>query len=515
MKTRDIKILAVLALCVLGCLVYSNIFANSFHYDDFPQILDNQSIKNIWNLHAIWNHWPTRFVTFFSFALNYHFGGFNLVGFHLFSLFVHIASAVLVFILADLIFNARWPAFCASAIFLTHPIQTEPVNYLVQRGVLLAAFFYLASLILYIKARLIHDSNSRGWVWKGYYVGALLAAILAMLSKEMSASLPLCICLFEAFFLKSDLRKCCKMVIPFFMVSLLIPLLSIHSLNILHLPKAAEDYSGVSAGQYFLTQFRVKVTYLRLLVLPLKQSIVYDYPLTKSILEFNVLLSAAILIFIVGIGLKLRKNSKIISFGIFWFFITLLPESSIVPIQNLMCEYRLYLPMVGFSLALSGGIFGLFKDKMTLAVRLLSVLIMLYAVLSYQRNKVWADEFALWNDAVHNAPQNQMAYLNRGVEYHKRGKLDLAMADYNMVIGLGPVTAVTLSNRGEIFKAKGDLKLALANFDLAIKINPSYVGTYINRGRLYEMQGKSDLALADYKKAITLKPDLAGVLLNK
>ena len=179
----------------------------------------------------------------------------------------------------------------------------------------------------------------------------------------------------------------------------------------------------------------------------------------------------------------------------------------------MVCEYRLYLPMAGFSIFIVGGLSYMFKEKnSTWVVRIGLAIVCVYSLLTYQRNKTWADEFTLWDDAVHKSPRNSLAYLNRGALYHNRGDLDLALADYNMIIGLGPVTAVTLSNRGQIFFLKGDIDLALANFELAIKINSGYAGTYINRGLLYEHQGNITKAVADYTKALAINPRLPDIV---
>ena len=90
------KLFTIIGISCLGILVYSNTFHCSFYLDDLYSIVPNTAIKNIHNLQNIWNFWPNRFITYFSFALNYHFNGLNVFSYHLFNLAVHLVSALLV-----------------------------------------------------------------------------------------------------------------------------------------------------------------------------------------------------------------------------------------------------------------------------------------------------------------------------------------------------------------------------------------------------------------------------------
>jgi len=505
----SLRILPIV-FALLGLIVYSNTFHNSFHFDDFWNIISNPLIRDIHNLHHIWLCGPpTRFITYLSLALNYQCNGLGVVGYHIFNFMVHMSAAAFVWWVVSLIFqtpliikekiaaHALWISFFTASIFLVHPIQTQPVNYIIQRAVLLASFFYLLSVGLYLKARLAQESAHR---FSGfYYTASLGAAVAAMFCKEMAVSLPLMICFCEFFLFKGDYSRRWKMATAFF-PAVLIVLLPWMKTNV-------KGYAGeTTAWAFFLTQLKVKVIYLRLLIIPIHQSIDYVYPLVKSPFEWGVVLSGLFLVLLLLAGVYLRNNYRLLSVGIFWFFITLLPESGFIPISDVIVEHRVYLATMGFGLFLSSGLFYLFQNRSSLAVRVLCLVVIGYSVMTYQRNKIWHDEFTLWNDVVQHFPQNQRAYLNRGAAYQKNGDLDHALADYNMVIGLGPVDAVTLSNRGNIFTTKGYYDIALANFNLAIKINPSYVGSYINRARLYEIEGKNEQAAADFATIHHLSP---------
>ena len=331
-------------------------------------------------------------------------------------------------------------------------------------------------------------------------------------------SLPFMICFYQWFIFKNERGGDWKRIFPFFLIILVLPL-SWGLLNLQYLVGIHRTVDGFAQGmngyQYALTETKVILTYLKLLILPIHQTLEYDFTLVTSFFDPSVIGSMFCLLLILVIAILIRNRLKLMSLGIFWFFITLMPESSFWPIRDLVFEHRLYLPLLGFSLFLSSGLFYLFAKKESVAIGILFLLVMGYGVLTYQRNHVWLNEFSLWDDAVRQSPASARAYLNRGSAYQAKGDLDHALADYNRVIGLGPIDPVTLSNRGLIFQKKGHLDLALANYNLAIKINPSFAGTYCNRGLLYKDEGKVDLALADFDKAAEMIHHDPSIYLNK
>jgi tetratricopeptide (TPR) repeat protein len=409
-------------------------------------------------------------------------------------------------------------AFFTSAIFLLHPIQTQPVNYIIQRATLLATFFYIASLSLYVKARLKQKERPSSHIWKVYYSGSLLMAVISMLSKEIAITLPLAVFLYEFCFLriKKDFRW--KYFTPFFIIMLIMSMamLFTKALDFKRLGGAVEDGSSLSVLPYFLTQAKVKVTYLRLLFIPLNQNLDYDYPIAKSIFEIPVIFSFLVLFFILLAGIRLFHKYKLLSFGIFWFFITLLPESGIIPIKDIIFEHRLYLPMAGFSFFLVSTVYYLFGAKtLKPMVAILLIIIACYSVLTYRRNFIWKDEFTLWNDVIRKSPKKVRPYNNRGLAYIKQGDPTQAFSDFNRAIQINPHNAEAYYNRGNAYQKQGNLNQALSDYNRAIQINPNYAEVHNNRGNAYRTQGNYNQAISEYTKAIQIDPYLTLVYYNR
>lgn len=444
-------------------------------------------------------------------------------------------------------------SFFVGLIFLAHPVQTEAVVYIFQRVTLLAGFFYLLSLSLYVKARLDLEENGR--INAPCYAAGFAAAMIAMFSKENAGTIPFMILLYELCFFRQDKRLRWKHILPFFILLPVVPLAVSLSKSIVSQDVVRFfENSMQTSMHYLLTQFRVLVTYIRLLVVPVNQNLFYDYPVSKSLFELPVLAGIAFLGSILALAVRWYSRHRIISFGVFWFFLTLLPESSVIPLEHVIFEHRLYLPMAGFGLFLTGIIYHVLKGKgITAMVLALIVITSSFAILTYRRNRIWTDEFTIWDDVIQKSsrrPQGKAvpfhsrgdaymdigdikraledynkaieidpgyaeAYNNRGNLYKQIGDLERAIADYNKVIAIDPRPADTYNNRGNVYMDLGDVQKALADYNKAIDLNSSLTGVYANRARAHKMLGNNEQALADYNKAIELNPHRASVYNNR
>ncbi|MDD5109474.1 MAG: tetratricopeptide repeat protein [Candidatus Omnitrophica bacterium] len=531
MRLFQSRLFPVAIICFLGVIIYSNTFLCSFHLDDNNSILPNLAIRDIHNLRNIWDFWPSRFITYFTLAINYHFQQLDVWGYHFFNLMVHLLSAVLVWYLILLTFStptlrrekisdySKLIAFFTGLIFVASPVQIQGVTYIVQRAVSMATLFYLSSLILYIKFRLIPEGNSVSGPKVFYYAGSLIALVFAMFTKEMTLTLPFMICFYEFSFLKKAKKRInWKRLVPFFLTLFIIPLTMFltRSVDITQMHRTVEPSPGISPWYYLLTQFRVLVTYIRLVFMPLNQNLDYDYPIIKTLLNLPVLASILFLAIILVFAIRAFRNYRLISFGIFWFFLTLLPESSIIPIKDVIFEHRLYLPMVGFSILLVSGMYYLFKERrIKVMVIVLSLLVVFYSILTYQRNKVWKDEFTLWSDVIHKSPFKARGYNIRGYTYASKGDLDRAITDYNKGIEFDPSLAMSFYNRGNAYQNKGDFDRAISDYNKAIEIDPKYLDAYNNRGNAYQNKGDFDRAISDYNKVIEIDPNFVNAYNNR
>lgn len=518
--------MSLIAIVVLGLFIYSNSYDCTFHFDDKNNIMENAVIRDISNVGAIWEHSQNRFVPFYTFAINYHFSEFDVSSYHYFNLLVHLISACLVWWLTILIFSVpnlanskfiehkKVIAFLIALLFVSHPLATQSVTYIVQRMASMAAMFYFLSVALYIKAR-ISESNAKFF----YFSGALIAAILALLSKENAYTLPLTIIMCEVFFLqtkKIKINLLDKKIILFVAVLILIAYKFSFSVFNPKVPGGGNDYT-VTSSNYLLTQFKVIPKYIELLLFPNNQNLDWDIDPSFSLFEVGTFVGFLFLLSILVLGVYLFNKNRLLSFGIFWFFITLSIESSIIPIEDVMFEHRTYLPSFGFFIALVPILFYfLYSKSKYLAYFLFIMIIGINSVLTYQRNKVWENEFSLWNDTVSKSPNKARPYLQRGVANWEMENWSEAISDYNQAIKFNPkYYSAAYCNLG-VAQSKFNLwDKSISNFTKAIEIRPSYFEAFQGRGIAFGNLNQVEKAIADFNVAIQFRPNNALSYYNR
>jgi protein O-mannosyl-transferase len=559
------NLLGIVIIIALGIMVYSNSFHCTFHFDDTSNIVENPKIQNLSDVKAWWNFVPTRPIGNLTFALNYHFNKLDVTYYHWVNLIIHLINACLAGWLVLLIFSSpamrdhklarhkKALAFFTALLFVSHPLATQSVTYIVQRLASLVTLFYLLSLALYAKARLTEKANKKKYL---LFAGAFLSALLAMFTKEISFTLPFAILLFEFFFLRT--RKLSINFKDYRIILLIIAIVSIIIIIPLRVtdnvfkpipPEQGHTYT-VTSYNYLLTQFSVIVKYIQLLFLPVNQMLDYDFPISNNFFELRTILSFLLLLSLLVLAIFLFKKQRIISFGIFWFFLTLSVESSIIPIPNLIFEHRTYLPSFGFFLILSSVVLVLFADKKrNLAYLILGLIIISNSYLTYERNKVWKNDVTLWNDNIRKAPNKVRPYMTRAWWfvhdqqwekaladytkaltinpnyadlYYARGNVygymklyDKSIADLSKAVELYPEYAVAYYNRGNQYKNSNQWLRAIADYSKAIAINPEFNDAYSNRGSTYVSLNEWDKAIADFSKAISITPDNANYYFNR
>jgi protein O-mannosyl-transferase len=521
-----------------------------------------------------------RIVGFFTFAVNYRIHGDTVAGYHVVNLLIHILNGFLVYFLVLLTFrtpffsnpfspplslrggrvelsnagpstlnsqlSTQFVSLAAALLFVSHPIQTQAVTYIVQRFTSLATLFYLVSLVMYIKGRLASPQAGK----LTGYVLSLISAVLAMKTKEIAFTLPLVIALYEFMFFDGALKKRILYLVPLLLTMLIIPLSLMGSTKPLgeiigDVSEATRVQTDISRWEYLFTQFRVIVTYVRLLFFPVNQNLDYDYPVYRSFFDPNVIMSFLFLMLIFGVGVYFFYTSRIdslgnpayrtgrhrgiaptthlrlIAFGIFWFFITLSVESSIIPITDVIFEHRLYLPSVGFFIAVASVlsmVWERLKDKAKWAGKAVTggliAVVLLFSGVTYARNTVWQSELSLWKDVARKSPGKARAHSNLGLAFMNKGDMDNAAVAYGRAIAIDPKIAEPHFNLGVVYERKGQPDEAIEEYKKAVSLAPDYADAFFNLGVMYASKGLRDEAIMNYKAALRLRPDFAMAHFN-
>ncbi|MCG6534800.1 MAG: tetratricopeptide repeat protein [Syntrophales bacterium LBB04] len=540
------NIVHVLLITVIALLAYSNTFNTPFQLDDTSQIVENNLLGNLDNFILNtkgYNYNPSRFIGYLTFALNYYVGGFSVTGYHIVNIAIHIANALLVYALVLLTFktpvmrqstdpDSRVPVLIAlfsALLFVSHPLQIQAVTYIVQRLTSLATLFYLLSSVMYVKARLTLRQNKARLI---FYSLSFLCAVCAMKTKEIAFTLPATVVLYEFMFFKASIKKRLPLLLVVMLTLAIIPLSLMHSdkpsgevLSVLN--ERIGVQTDISRWEYLVTQMCVIVTYLRLVFVPINQNVDYDYPIYGSLLTPPVFLSFLLLLAIAGFAIYLLYVSRqrdphpssraacyrFISFGIFWFFITLSVQSSIVPIVDVIFEHRVYLPLAGLFIAIMAFIvertMRLKTERVALSLLVLAVLLL--SGLTYARNTVWMSKISLLEDAVEKSPNKARPHNNLGWEYAVQDRLDEALKEYQTALRLDPNYLHTHYYLGDVYYRQGRLDEALSEFQTALRLDPNYLQTHYSLGNVYFKLGHLDDALREFQAVLKHDPDLIEV----
>lgn len=370
---RRFNLIAFSVIAIVTLVAYSNTFKASFHFDDNPSIVDNYTIKVMTADNIVGILKGVRPVVYLSLMLNYSLGGLNVVGYHIFNVSVHILNAFLVFLLVSgtlalPAFKERYAAGTAgrmalftAILFAVHPAQTEAVTYIISRTELLATLFYLAAMLMFMKAVLKRKAI--------YYFGLFFFALLSMSSKEWAVTLPAMLLLYDYLFLSNRSVKTVLSHGMSFVLAALPWAVVLSNLNLFSNPSVGFNMvptAGVAVKSpltYLLTSFNVLWTYIRLLLLPINQNLDYEYPVATTLFELPTLLSFLGHVAILGAAFWLfkKKGWLLIPFGIAWFYITISPTQSFVPVMDIIFEHRVYMPSIGFFLAFVVAYEGLFE----------------------------------------------------------------------------------------------------------------------------------------------------------
>jgi tetratricopeptide (TPR) repeat protein len=557
-------ILNLFLIIAIGIVVYSNTLHAPFYFDDVRQIVTNPLIKDLnyfINLpegrgREIYSDFLVRIVAYFTFALNYAIHGLSVKGYHIVNIWIHIANALLVYSLTILSFKT--PLLCCSKvrdrshlialfsalIFVSHPVQTQAVTYIVQRLASLATMFYLLSLVLYIKWRLKSEQKRNSAIVQKHesvkvifsrfpdfrhselllYCCSLISAVLAMKSKEIAFTLPLGIVLYEFMFFRGNVRKRLIFLTPVLLALLIIPFCHLASeKSVEGVQDIAASISGrgeVSRTDYLMTQFRVIVTYLRLLILPINQNLDYAYPVYHTFFTPPVYLSFLLLsaIFAIGVYLVFRSRAsepvlRLAAFGIFWFFLALSVESSIIPL-TIIFEHRLYLPSAGLFIAAAVLMFSLPAKYAGRIIVLLSLVVLVLAVAGYSRNQLWNDPLAFWADVVRKSPGKARPHKGLAEAYVALGRYNEATQEYKAALHLDPYDADNQTNLMLIHALQGNYDEVFTMYEKLVRsgMDNARARNYVSQA--YFKTGRIAEAERELRTSIQMDPDYDDARFN-
>ncbi len=396
---------------------YGNAFFGSFQFDDFNVIVRQGAVHS---LGAWWDSMPgIRPLLKLSYALSWSAGGGGTYAFHAVNIMLHAANVLLVWQVLRTLFERMgvggegFAAFAAALLFALHPAHTEAVTYLSGRSSSMMAFFYLASLLAYLR-------GAPRWVSPALFLAALA-------TKEVAVTLPFALLLCEAldvrrpFDLRAALRR---QALHWGVLGLGLALMAA-------LPRYREMLEASLALRPFADQLALQTgaiaRHVGVLILAVPPNIDPQVAAVPPIAGLAVIAAIAV-------GCALLRVQPWYALALLWFFLHLAPTNSLLPRLDAVNDRQLYLASIG-PLALAGLALSLMpRGRVALAAALALVL----AVGTVLRNRDYRSEVALWTETARLSPGKARAFNNLGFALQQAGRPEEARAAYERALALDP-----------------------------------------------------------------------------
>jgi tetratricopeptide (TPR) repeat protein len=457
------------AVLVLATVVaYANSFWGSFQFDDFASILNDPRLASASAFLMQLPH-MIRPALKLTFLIDRRLYGENPVGYHLLNVLLHGANGLLIYgVFSHALSHAPGPnprslsrlPLWTALLFSLHPVETETVTYLSGRATGLMSFFYLLSLLLFLRSS---ESKVPRRAFVAGYGGALISFVLALLAKEAALTLPCALLLWHIVFRQGapDNRSYpCRLHLPFWAVLLLALCFGWLHPRYVYLAHLSLEIRPIY--QNLLTQVNAVAYALSLFFVPTRLNFDHDLAVFHSFFQWPTPLSLLLLGGLMAAALCSLRRDPFFSFGILWFFLQILPTNSVVPRYDILSERNLYLPSVGIFLSVVALLLylapKLVSSSPTLApvvIKAASLVVIAGLLVStVSRNRIYRDQVTLWSDAVGKSPHKARTHNNLGYAYFVAGDLDSALEEFRTALSLDRGLASAQHNLLEVWKLK-------------------------------------------------------------
>lgn len=503
----------VAAIAAAALVAYGNALGHPFLFDDAGAIVDNQTIRSFWSsLAGGPEQFPTagRPLLNASFALNYALGELAPWGYHAFNLAAHLLAALVLFALTRRVLRLpRMPALLAgqetgfatvlALLWAVHPVNSEIVNYATQRSEGLMALALLATL--YFGVRASAEMQPARW-----QIASIAACAAGMACKESMVVAPVLMLVLDATFITGGPLQAVRER-PWYYAALFATELLLAAL-IAGGPRShsAGFSSGVAPWTYLLNQAPLIVHYLRLAVWPTGLVLDYGEPALLTLADVWPA-GVAVLVLLAATVVAWFRVPALAFLGT-WFFITLAPTSSVLPIATEVgAERRMYLPLVVVLAVLLVAAMRLLHTvrepgaRRTVAMGVAGVVCVVLASLTVMRNSEYATGVGIWQSVVDRRPTGRAHYY-LGLELKAAGRRSDALEQYRLALNTSPDAHYAM---GFEMAADGRHPDAAAYYREFIRLKPldgNVPRAYYNLGRSLMALGRPEEAVAAFRETL-------------
>lgn len=530
-KLKRVHLECLVALSLAGlilCVYWQTQHHEFIDFDDQLYVTKNDLVRSGINLRSIagafkdlqTGNWHP--VTLLSHMLDWRLFGDEAGGHHWTNVILHILNAVLLFLLWRMMTGALWSSAVVAALFAVHPIGVESVAWIAQRKNVLSTFFWLLTMIAYVR-------YARDPVFKRYLL-VLVFFVLGLMSKAMLVTLPFVLLLMDFWPLNRTAGPAARMSsIAFSYIGKRVLVLSLEKVPLLMIGMAfvgLTAYAQYQVGAFASLEsspwsdrvanaFFAYSLYLKKWIWPGGLSVFY--PLT-AIPPWQALLAATLLGAVTIIVCAHGRKYPHLPVGWFWYLGTLLPVIGLfqIGLQSMADRYA-YVPFIGlYVMAVwhAPRIFVALRLPKACAVYASLLIIVALATATFIRVGVWQSTTTLFEAALRTHPRNFMAYNILGGEAARRGDPERALEYYRTAMEINPRYARVYSNAGNVFLQRGQYREACDHYRKALAVNARYADAYYNLGVLHLLTDRPADAVELFHKALAIAPDYVDAHFN-
>ncbi len=522
-----------LVLVISGFAVYWNSLSAPFTFDDDHAIVINEQIRHLSTTLA-----PTeqgsplagRPLVSLTFAVDYALGGLNVRGYRLANISIHILNALLLFAIAARtlrvrdVANAGNVAFAMALIWMVHPLVTEPVDYVSQRTELMMAMFFLSTLYFAQRARggsertrpPLPKDFARPWNSVGTRPAmSVICCALGMACKETMVVAPVAVLLYDRTFTFGSFREALRRRGGYY-AALCATWLVLAALLWSSPRGDSAGFAGasVSPWTYLLNQSVMIVRYLRLAFWP--RGLVLDYGEPLHVAFADVAPYAIAVVGLLAATIVAFVRNPPLGFLGAWFFLTLAPTSSILPISTEVgAERRMYLPLMAVVVLVLAIAARTLKVRETRSADLSVikpprvwwissiVIAVLLSIATYQRNAEYRSGITLWQSVLDRWPPHARAHRNLAAELKLANRPDEEIVHLRAAVTDLPeirnVLGLELLALGRNAEAAEELRIYVRDY-------PRDADAWANLGNALSALGQNDEALQAFQRAVAIDP---------
>ena len=529
-------------------LVFFPALQNDFvNWDDYETLVNNSRYRGV-----AWPQLSWMFTTFhmghfqplswLSFAFDYSLWGMNPLGYHLTNLVLHSANAVVFFFLARLLlFHAfklandssglylNLSAGLAALLFSVHPLRVESVVWATERRDVLSGLFFLLTLYSYARAAMGSSEKSR----RSWLTFSLTALLFSLSAKASAITLPLILLALDVYPLRRlpgtwrswfspEAREILWEKVPFALLAVVFAIIAIF---------AQQSAGALRPVQQYFISYRIGqavygiIFYLWKSVLPLHLSPLYELPYDFSAWAPIFLLCAVAVLSISAALFLLRRRWPAVLAAWVYYLVVLAPVVGIAQSgPQFVADRYSYFSCMSWAVLMGGAFLHLLNSLharfgrnwvLSATLPVAGLVLMIFAVMTWQQAQVWRDTRSLWNHVIAVAPQSSVGYYNLGRIFEEEGRLAQGLELYRQALSNNPLNADAHHNLARLLAKQGEQSEAIAHYRAALKIRPNDADTHNNLGVLLAARGETAAAMSEFQRALETDPRHARAYFNR